>query len=484
MPQRLTASEAALLAAESRRTPQHVSSVDIFTGDDIDVDAIAALIEERLAYVPRYRLRVREVPGGLAAPVWVEDADFDPAFHIRHSALPRPGTARQLDEFVARVTARQLDLDRPLWECYIVEGLQPDPDTGQQRCALITKTHPCLVDGIDAVELCQVLLDDIVDADDDDDDEIDDSSWGSEDEPFEPLPEPRMVDLVFDAVREGLSGPGPALAVGRRSLSSAVTTALAAGEAFVAGGSMGGWAGTALRGNRGPLGTPFGGVPSEQRRFARTVLQLDDLRELRGASYTINDVILTVIAGGLRAWLAAQDVRARELLALVPMSVVDTDGEPSALGSHVSPHLISLPLFEPNPLMRMRQISHGTRAHTDTGRAVSAHSIRDIAGFAPMTLHTLAVRASHELVLRPHHLLVTNAPGPQHGIALDGVTMTASHPVLPVEPGRLLSIGVTSYDGKMFVGVNADRDQVRDPELLVSCIDEAVGELQAAWEDG
>ncbi|GAA1718630.1 wax ester/triacylglycerol synthase family O-acyltransferase [Propioniferax innocua] len=484
MPQRLTASEAALLAAESRRTPQHVSSVDIFTGDDIDVDAIAALIEERLAYVPRYRLRVREVPGGLAAPVWVEDADFDPAFHIRHSALPRPGTARQLDEFVARVTARQLDLDRPLWECYIVEGLQPDPDTGQQRCALITKTHPCLVDGIDAVELCQVLLDDIVDDDDADDDETDDSSWGSEDEPFEPLPEPRMVDLVFDAVREGLSGPGPALAVGRRSLSSAVTTALAAGEAFVAGGSMGGWAGTALRGNRGPLGTPFGGVPSEQRRFARTVLQLDDLRALRGASYTINDVILTVIAGGLRAWLAAQDVRARELLALVPMSVVDTDGEPSALGSHVSPHLISLPLFEPNPLMRMRQISHGTRAHTDTGRAVSAHSIRDIAGFAPMTLHTLAVRASHELVLRPHHLLVTNAPGPQHGIALDGVTMTASHPVLPVEPGRLLSIGVTSYDGKMFVGVNADRDQVRDPELLVSCIDEAVGELQAAWEDG
>lgn len=474
MPQRLTATHAALLAADTRRTPQHVGSVDIFeAADGVDADAVADLIERRLDFVPRYRMRVRHVPGNIAPPVWVEDAGFDPSFHIRHSALPRPGTDEQLDEFIGRVVARQLDLSRPLWEVYIVEGLAPGP-SGRPRFAVITKSHLCLVDGIDAVELGQVLLDAPNDLSADDD----------ADRPrFEPLPEPRPIDLVIDAIREGLAGPGELLTTGRRGVTSALNTVVAAGEAVVAGGHVGDWAGTTLRGSRGPAGTPFGGTPTEQRRFARATMDLPELHALRHDGYTINDVLLTVVAGALKGWLAAQERRVSDLLALVPMSVVDTDGTPSALGSHVAPHLISLPLLEPNPLMRLHQISHGTRAHTDTGRSVSARVISDIAGFAPMTLHALGVSAAESLVLRPHHLLVTNAPGPQQTLTLAGARMIASHPVLPIEPGRLLSIGLTSYDGVVHVGVSADRDHIGALGLLASCFTDALGELRAAIED-
>lgn len=465
MPQRLTATETALLAADTRRMPQHVGSVDVFVaeqdGGDIDMESVAALIQQRLDYVPRYRMRIRTVPGGLAPPVWVEDEDFDPSFHIRRTALPHPGDDDQLDEFVARVTARQLDPDRPLWEVYLVEGLRPDPRTGAARFALVTKSHLCLIDGMDAVELSQVLFSDQHDEAEE--------PFGSV---FEPLPEPRPVDLLIDAVREGLTGPRQALTTVGRGLATMAT-----------GGPVADWAGATLRGARGPAGTPFGGEPSGQRRFTHTTVPLDTLRQLRTGRYTINDVLLTVLAGGLRGWLAAQEQREQELLALVPMSVVDTDGVPSALGSHVTPHLIALPLAEPNPLMLLHQISYGTRAHTDTGRAVSARRISDIAGFAPTTLQGLGVRAAQAMVLRPHHLLITNAPGPQHPVYLAGARMTASCPVLPVEAGRLVSIGLTSYDGTVFIGISTDRSHMGDPVLLADCIDDAVGELRAAIDD-
>lgn len=482
MPQRLTATEAALLAADTRTTPQHVGSVDIFVAEDLDVDAVAELIERRLEFIPRYRMRPRAVPGGIALPVWVEDAHFDPSFHIRHSALPRPGSLRQLDEFVGRVLARGLDLSRPLWECYIVEGLQADPASGLPRFALVTKSHLALVDGIDGVELGQVLLDDPSDLlahEDEDEDHYDGRR-------FEPMPEPRPLDLVVDAVREGLSGPKELLRTGQRGLGSALNTAVTVGEAVLGGNasSVGDWAESTLRRSRGPAGTPLGGVPSQHRRFAHVQLELSELKALRQNPYTVNDVLLAVVTGGLRGWLAAGGRRAQDLLALVPMGVGDQeDGDPSALGAHVAPHLISLPLSESNPLMRVHQISHGTRAHTDTGVAISARTITDIAGFAPMTLQALAVRTAATLVLRPHHLLVTNAPGPQRPLELAGATMTASYPVLPIEPGRLLSIGMTSYNSVVYIGLSADRDQVPDLDLLASCLRDAVGELQAAAED-
>ena len=155
MPQRLTPLEVSLLVLDTAHAPAHVATVDIFDAepDGLDYERFIGLIRERIAYVPRYRQRVRDVPVRLAAPVWVDDESFDLTFHVRRSALPRPGTMEQLREFVGRVVARRLDRSRPLWEIYVVEGLEGD------RFAVVAKTHLTLVDGVDNVDIGQVLLD-------------------------------------------------------------------------------------------------------------------------------------------------------------------------------------------------------------------------------------------------------------------------------------------------------------------------------------
>ncbi|OYO19412.1 wax ester/triacylglycerol synthase family O-acyltransferase [Enemella dayhoffiae] len=465
MPQRLTAREVSMLAGDTQHTPAHVGTVDIFSAsDDFDYESLVALISQRLDFVPRYRMRVLQVPGALAAPVWVDDQDFDLTFHVRRSALPRPGTMQQLQEFVGRVMGRRMDRDRPLWEVYLVEGL------ADNRFALVMKTHQCLVDGVDAVDLGQVLLDDSPEEGD-----------GPGRSTWEPAPEPRPVDLLVDALREGLTDAGSFVDTTRRSVTHLLGTALAVGEAVGGfGGAFSDLAGSALRGGGPRADSPLAGLPSEQRRVAQVAMPLAGLKALRMQErYTVNDVVLAIIAGGLRDWLATrgESVRRGELLAMVPMSVIDEDGEPTSLGSHVAPHLIQLPLAEPNALMRLHQVSFGTRAHTDTGRAVGARTISDIAGFAPTTLHALGVRVGESLSRRPHDLLITNAPGPQHTLYAGGAPMVASFPVLPLAPGHLLSIGVTSYDGNVFFGLTGDRSALSDLEVLAQCLLEARDEL-------
>jgi diacylglycerol O-acyltransferase / wax synthase len=467
MSSRLTAREMSLLALDTLHTPAHVGTVDIFeTSEEFDPVRLINTIRDRLDYVPRYRMRILPVPGALAAPVWVEDEDFDLSYHVRRSALPRPGSAEQLREFVGRVCARRLDRSRPLWEAYVVEGLADD------RFALVTKTHQLLVDGMDAVDLGQVLLDDTADVDDDG---FSGSSW-------EPAPEPRPVDLVIDAVRHSLSDTDALFDSARRGVTGLLGTAVAVGEAVGGvGGALGDFAGSALRGGIRPRGeTPLAGSPSEQRRFAAVAMPLEHLRILRmNERYTVNDVVLAIITGGLRDWLATrgQSIGRTGLLAMVPMSVIDEDGEPTSLGSHVAPHLIQLPVDEPNALMRLHQVSFGTRAHTDTGRAVSARTISDIAGFAPSTLHVLGVRVAATMSRRPHDVLITNAPGPQHPLYIGGSAMVASYPVPPLTPGHLLAIGVTSYNGHVFFGLTGDRDSLSDLDVLAQCLLDARTEL-------
>jgi diacylglycerol O-acyltransferase len=196
--------------------------------------------------------------------------------------------------------------------------------------------------------------------------------------------------------------------------------------------------------------------------------------------HTINDVVLAVVAGALRSWLLTRGESVptgRELTALVPMSVTEDDGEPTSLGSQVAPHLQPLPIGEQNALMRLHQVAYATQAHKDTGRAVDARTLSDIAGFAPTTLHALGVRVSNEVLRRQHDVLVTNVPGPQMTLYAAGERLVASYPVLPLAAGHLLAIGVTSYDGQVFFGLTADRDAVSDLDVLAQCLDDAVEEL-------
>src|SRR4051812_33659544 len=191
MPQRLTPLEVSYLVIDTARTPAHVATVDIFDGgpDGLDYEELIALIRERIAYVPRYRQRIRGVPGRLAGPVWVDDENFDLTFHVRRSALPRPGTLGQLQEFVGRVVARRMDRSRPLWEMYVVENLEDD------RFALVAKTHLSLVDGVDTVDIGQVLLD------------SDRDTAPTEPDTWHPVPEPTGAELVAGAVWESAQDP-------------------------------------------------------------------------------------------------------------------------------------------------------------------------------------------------------------------------------------------------------------------------------------
>jgi diacylglycerol O-acyltransferase / wax synthase len=472
MPQRLTALEVSLLALDTAHTPSHIGAVHILDpgSESFDYEQLIGLIQDRIAYVPRYRQRVLGVPARLAGPVWVDDEGFDLTFHVRRSAVPRPGTPERLREFVGRILARRLDRSRPLWEVYLVEGLAGD------RVALVSKTHLALVDGVDTVDIGQVLLDSSPDAP---------SALSAPDGPglgvWQPLPEPSPLELALGAVWENVQDPAVAVENVRGALASALGVAVAVGEAVGGiGGALGELAGDALRGPR-PVRSPLAGLVSEQRRFTTVSMRLADLRAVRAEhSHTINDVVLAVITGGLRAWLLTRGESigpGSSLTALVPMSVTEDDGEPTSLGSQVAPHLQRLPIGEPSPLIRLHQVAYATQAHKDSGRAVDARALSDIAGFAPTTLHALGVRVSAEVMRKQHDLLITNVPGPQQPVYAAGARLAASYPALPLSAGHLLTIGVTSYDGEVFLGLIADRDAIRDLDVLAQCLTDALEEL-------
>jgi diacylglycerol O-acyltransferase len=223
------------------------------------------------------------------------------------------------------------------------------------------------------------------------------------------------------------------------------------------------------------------GLVSEQRRVATVVASLTDLKAVRQEHHhTINDVVLAMIAGGLRSWLLTRGesiIPGSSLTAVVPMSVTENDGEPTSLGSQVAPHLQRLPVGEPNALMRLHQVAYDTQAHKDSGRAVGARSLADIAGFAPTTLHALGVRTSTEVVRKHHDLVITNVPGPQVALYAAGAQLVSSYPFLPLSAGHLLAIGVTSYNGEIFVGLTSDRDAISDLDVLAQCLLDALDEL-------
>lgn len=460
--ERLRRDDLALLGKESPQTPMQNVTLEIFDPRDsgLDYDRLLAHIEDRIAFVPRYRQRIRRVPGGLAAPVWVDDADFDLAYHVRRSALPRPGTLEQLRELTARIASRRLDPDRPLWEVYLVEGLEGD------RVAVLSKSHEILVDGISTVDIGQVLLD------------VDPGPHQVVNDAWSPAPEPTPAGLVAHALADTGRDPRLAAATARGALDA---VGRSVGDVT---GRLGAVAG-ALTGRRSAPGTPFNLEPSAQRRVLCVQTALKDYRKVRRVhGGTVNDVILTTLTGALRAWLMtrAEPVQGRRLRALVPMSVIDEELEPTSLGSQVIAHVVDLPIGEASPVVRLHQLSYALRAHGETGQAVAADRIAGVAGFAPTTFHALGSR----LAAADDHgaqLVVTNVPGPQFPMFLAGAEMLETYPVPPLHPGFGVAIGVTSYDGGVYYGITADRDALPDVDVLGQCVLEALDELVDSASD-
>jgi WS/DGAT/MGAT family acyltransferase len=468
VPQRLTTLDASFLYLEEETTAMHVGSLLTFQvpKGGFDYERLVDLVSARIASVPRYRQKVRTVPGHLANPVWVDDEDFDVTYHVRQSALPRPGADQQLLDLVARVQVRPLDRDRPLWEVYLVEGLEGG------RFAIVTKTHQALVDGINAFDIGQLILDPTRTAVEPSD--LPTDTWTAE-------PEPSDLDLVVSAIADVVQRPGDLIDAVANGIGEVRAVGLrVAGEVGRLASSI---AHTAARpAPTSPLNAEIGSA----RRFVTVATDLADYRAIRSRlsrpgeeDVTVNDVVLATVAGALRNWLLTrgEPVRpATTVNALVPLSVRDDVGA-TRLGNSVQAFVVRLPVGEPSPVMRLHQVAYAMRAHQDTGRAIGAEALVGLAGFAPPTLHSLGARVASAMSRRMFNLMVTNVPGPQHPLYAAGARMLASYPVMPLAKGQALSIGLTSYDGSVYYGLNADRDAMPDVDVLAQCLVDALAEL-------
>jgi WS/DGAT/MGAT family acyltransferase len=465
MSERLSPADVAFFYLETPATPQHVGGVAVFEQPPggFDYARLVRLIEERISLVPRYRQRMRSVPGGLANPVWVDDPSFDIGYHVRRSALPYPGRDEQLLEFCARIQARLLDRSRPLWEMYLVEGLSGG------RIAVVTKTHHSMVDGVGAVDIAQVLLD-------------------ASPEPrrtvealWMPSPEPTNARLVAEALVGAV----------RRPAALADALRLSVRDARSAAGWLSGSLGTvssvlsALLRPAPP--SPLTAGPGEHRRIAVARTPLDDFRRVRAAhGGTVHDVVLATVTGALRSWLLGRDETLRPsatIRALVPMSVrTDDDAFGTDRYGKVTGVLVDLPVGIADPAGRLARITAQSDVTAAAGHQVGADALVSLSGFAPPTLHAVGARATSELTRRAYQLTVTNVPGPQFPLYAAGARMIEMFPLLPLGAGQAVSIGLTSYAGGVFFGVNADRDAVPDAGDLATFLTTSLAELVRASE--
>ncbi|MEU4343003.1 wax ester/triacylglycerol synthase family O-acyltransferase [Nocardia sp. NPDC023852] len=468
---RLTPQDASFYRLESSSNPIHIGSLAIVLNTDsgagagtpiLNYDRLVDLVDARLPLVPRYRRRVREVPLSLGRPVWVEDSRFDITYHIRRSALPAPGTDQQLYELVARLASHPLDQSRPLWEMYLIEGLS------EGRCAIFTKSHSALVDGDTALEIGHVILDAGPATR-----ELADDAWIAPREPSD-------VELLVGALADLAAQPRKALDVARDASASAfavIGTASKAVDSVV----------SAVRAAAtGAPDSPLNGPTSRSRRFDVVRTDLADYRTIRTRfDCSTNDAILAVVTGALRNWLLSRGEALTEsttLRAVVPMSVYveGNGGNRLKPAGEVSTFLIDLPVGEPNPVMRLSHIAHATELNGRNQRGVRARTLVHLAGFAPASLHAMSVRAASTFAEHTFNLVITNAPGPQTPMFIGGARMLEMYPVAPLLRNQASSIGITSYDGRVFFGLNADRDAMADIGVLAASVRDSMEEMLGA----
>jgi len=456
----------------------HVGSVMVFQprSGGFDYDRLVSLISNRISYVPRYRQCVREVPGRLANPVWVDDENFDVTYHVRRSALPRPGSDDQLQEFVARIQSRRLDRARPLWEVYLIEGLAGG------RFAVVTKAHQALVDGINALDIAHVIVDGRSDSADGKSD-----SGEPVTKTWHPAREPTDAELLASAFVDAVRRPSQIA----DNVRGAITDVKAIGRpVFSAVGALVSTvARTAVR--PAPV-NPLNGEIGEARRYVMVGTDLADFRTVRNRlalghyadEVTINDVVLATISGALRSWLLTRGEAVHNsttVRAMVPISVYGTHDDDTddngRLADKVTACFVDLPVGEPAASMRLHQIAFSMRQQIVGGQAVGADSLAGLAGFASPTLHSMGARLGSAMSRRLFNLIITNVPGPQQPLYLGNARMLSAYPVVPLARGQAVSIGLTSYDGGVYFGLNGDRDAMPDLDLLGQCLVDSLADL-------
>jgi diacylglycerol O-acyltransferase / wax synthase len=441
---RLTPIDASFLHQEGPSSHMHVGGMTIVEGPPPPMEEFLEQIRRRLHLVPRYRHKLAHTALDSGRPVWIDDPSFNLEYHVRHTALPTPGEFDQLCSLTARIFSQQLDRSKPLWEMWLIEGLEQD------RFALISKTHHALIDGIAGIDLATVLFDLSPDP----------PPLGHPGRAWRPHREPGTAELVAvglrGAVRAGIElaeGALDALVHPDRALARTREAAEGIGEIV--------WAGL----NPAPE-TPLNVDIGPHRRFVGIGSLLEDFKLVKNAfGGTVNDVVLAVVAGALREFLISRGRRIAgvELRALVPVSVRAED-EHDQMGNRIVAMRGPLPVYIADPVQRLQFVSHAMDGLKESKQALGAEVIAGAQNFAPPTILAQASRLNFST--RLFNLIVTNVPGPQFPLYVLGREMLAAYPVAFLPESHALAIAIMSYNGQMNFGLLGDFDALGDIDLL------------------
>jgi WS/DGAT/MGAT family acyltransferase len=450
----MSAIDSSFLHIENDTTPMHIGGVSIFEGPPPPFEKLREMVAGKLDLVPRYRQKVRFVPLAAGPPVWVDDPHFSLDYHMRHTAIPAPGSEKQIRLMAGRVFSQHLDRNKPLWELWVVEGLEGG------RWALLSKVHHCMVDGVAATDLMSVMFSD--------------TSAASRSRSWSAPPEPSGLEVLIRTIARRASPAGQletlrgALTAPRESLRSLAEIARAAAAAWP---SMRPVAPSSLTGPIGP-----------HRRWSWASARLSDVKAVRATlGGTVNDVVLTLITNGFRELL---DSRGEELAedrvvrTMVPVSV-RRRGERGVYNNRVSAVFAGLPVGLDDPARRLERIRAEMDGRKQSKQAVAGDVLSSLSGFAPPLLLALGSRL---VTLSPRlnmHTATTNVPGPQQPVQTLGRRMLESYPFVPVVGSIRIVVAIFSYDGGLYFGVTGDFDGAPDIGVLTEGIERGMSDLLA-----
>ncbi len=453
---RMSPLDAWFLQLERSNQQLHVGSALLFAGPAPGYDELCASISARLDRAPRYRQRFRRVPLELGRPVWIDDEHFRIEHHVRHAALPAPGTDGQLRELAGDIMSQPLDLDRPLWQMWLVDGLSDG------RWALLNKSHHALMDGVSGTGLMGVLLDDQRQTK-----APPPSSWHSAPEPSSAqLAASALLDSVHESI-ERTKTVTHALASPTRALRDVAI-------------EVGGLAALGRKAVR--LETVLDGPIGPRRSWGWARGDLRDIKTIKNTfGGTVNDVVLAVITGAFRTLLLArdEDLDGRTIRTMVPVSLRRPE-QPPTLGNQVSAVFADLPVGIADPVQRLRALTDQLSGLKSHGMAMGVETILDATEMVPLTLFALGARITARLPQRSISTVTTNVPGPQLPLYLLGQRMLEMIPYIPLAYGLRITIGIMSYNGRVAYGVTGDANAVPDLGVLCAGIDAATQELLSA----
>jgi WS/DGAT/MGAT family acyltransferase len=454
--------DSSFLAIEDGVSHMHIASIGIFEGPAPRYDDFVAMIAGKLHLVPRYRQIVDRVPGDLGRPVWVDDTHFNIGYHVRHTALPAPGGDEELRRLVGRIMSQQLDRSKPLWEIWMIDGLEGD------RWAMAAKTHHCMVDGVSGTELLSVILDSSPE------------STVAEPVPWEPRQRTGSMGLAVGAMVDMARSPYEQFRAARAALR---VPRNAAGQLLAVGKGLTAMVGLVRPTPASSLNGPIG----PHRTWSWATVSVEDIRTVRREhGGTFNDVVLACISAGFRELLVSRGESAdRVVRTMVPVSVRPRDAAGKAVGdgqlaNKVSAMFAELPVYEADPVARLHGITRQMAGLKDSQEALAGEALTSLSGFAPPLLLALGGRIATKGSQRNLNTVTTNVPGPQVPLYVLGRKMLQAFPFVPLAGQMRVTVAIFSYNGQVNFGVTGDYDAASDVHVLCRGVEKGLAELLTA----